>query len=791
MNTAANEASPTPEEKSLANQILNLKSPLWIEAEENQTGLMTALDVALKAVGSCSTIWSELEDFTGAEDVLHFILQVISIRHGFFQREHAIRIPNGFSARLTQDRLQDQDLWLAIIKRQIKYFKINPETYVLCFYGRNVPGICTAWEHAKWDKAAYEKFHDLLAALSMAGFKVVYAPLTEPRIARDRDRAKILINQLIPVSGEPPEFMRLDLMLDKIDGDIGDDVIFDKISYRPQKEKTPSLKKALDRLQAQLKNIASKAQSQLDKVEKKQVERELTRLWLLYAATFFRSARPFNIFLSSPVFPPRWKFNLEGIDNDWDRQKDAQDWLREFQNGVDDSTGKSIPLFWSKPGGKYWLFRDASFSVRYILATFFARIEIRGLNTYIKVPSPAWIHYNIAQWYFRAYCTTDHTVPLCDVLYHLYQSIKLVSSARVEDETQDVNSQGYQRNLWTKAVTDLIKMLKLGRISLRLWMDREVAQSWFGSEVLGRVLKTVEAQRKFIFGSGTGTDLAAQAYSMELVHYLERTTQSYALLFEDQMSQGLRNDSDALMEADFVYYSRTPCPEKPGISQTHEMALFQEGAKWRNLESLKGPLADIVKKLQTNDEIHREFLTRECEATQRHEYDPDNEPMVVRSNHELFREVRTCMRRWIAPAELRPDFPQIIRTVISMTNKHIKRAYILENYRTLDVTRQVWNVIPSMPESRPIWGHVVILARLALQGCVYAPPSLINFELEERVEALTYLGLALGHLGRFFEAHRRLNEAEALLSKIPHRQNSYKRSMIELRRAEVHFLEAY
>jgi hypothetical protein len=83
-----------------------------------------------------------------------------------------------------------------------------------------------------------------------------------------------------------------------------------------------------------------------------------------------------------------------------------------------------------------------------------------------------------------------------------------------------------------------------------------------------------------------------------------------------------------------------------------------------------------------------------------------------------------------------------------------------------------------------------MLSRIILTACSFCPPVLFEFEMSQRVEVLGHHGLALAHLGRFFEAHRRLNEAAALRSKLERKTDIIDLAILRLRRAEVHLLEA-
>ena len=61
--------------------------------------------------------------------------------------------------------------------------------------------------------------------------------------------------------------------------------------------------------------------------------------------------------------------------------------------------------------------------------------------------------------------------------------------------------------------------------------------------------------------------------------------------------------------------------------------------------------------------------------------------------------------------------------------------------------------------------EATVACNLALRCCQLIPPEHFQFEIETRIKLQALYGTSLGYLGRYYEAHRHLNEAMALLSK--------------------------
>jgi hypothetical protein len=101
-----------------------------------------------------------------------------------------------------------------------------------------------------------------------------------------------------------------------------------------------------------------------------------------------------------------------------------------------------------------------------------------------------------------------------------------------------------------------------------------------------------------------------------------------------------------------------------------------------------------------------------------------------------------------------------------------------------------WSSINGDDASLKTWQQACVLARLSNDLAAHLPPDHLPHEARLRVMGTTLYGLSLGHLHRFYEAHRRFNEAKALLTKGEHGNDSLEFSIVDLRRGEVLLIEA-
>lgn len=124
---------------------------------------------------------------------------------------------------------------------------------------------------------------------------------------------------------------------------------------------------------------------------------------------------------------------------------------------------------------------------------------------------------------------------------------------------------------------------------------------------------------------------------------------------------------------------------------------------------------------------------------------------------------------------------------------HVRRAKLLEHQGVMPLGRASEATLEKLAlplEAARTWVRACALCGQALDIAFDLHPDLLQEDLRLRIRASTVYGLALGRLGRFYEAHRRLNEAHALLSKSEGAVEPLEVGIIELRRTEVHLTEA-
>ena len=811
--------------KGLGKDGCNDKKALWVEVKPEPkeggivyTGLTVVLHYALKQLREkeqIAAIWIEMEDFPDAFCLLHYIFQVISLRLGLFQLEHPVLVPRSMETEIEQcikNNVNPVTIWKKVVQRITLYLNIQPGKFAIFFYGRNVPGMCAGWEGTPWTENHYMGFHQMVEALADIGYRVVYAPLTLDRIERDEKKAESVIGDaeyLVKKAEWLPEKTIEDSFDDwekrvrkKLehrkschDTIKGKEKIFVSIKCSPEHGDVPALESTLHEFfKVDIEDLHNKL------VEPKKRFPELfQKLHFLFASAHFRTSRPLNVFITEPVFPAPYPFNLKGIDNDWQRMSQAEKWLRFY---------REKKLLWRKPGGNYWFFRDARLSLLYILGH---AVKLPSWNSSadpsveadpsfdFPAQRASYFHYEISQWYFRAYCTTNHAVPLCEALSHVYRSIlRLPHAYPVAKTTKErlQNCAQFRLYLWIRSVSEWIKFLRVGRKSLHFWLDYPAAKPWFDPDQIDVILGKVEVQRaKFFVNHIEDNDpnqFGSSSYTSGLLRELRLEMKSCWDVFNRQTGfSGSAYDAtpplDAIPEmATNIIIKDNGFDDwrqnKSDLPYLEKADIFhKEIDLWRRSEEHKGNREDICIQSRSNDSWK---LNNILLMLEKDEKDPHPDGII------LYKELRSYCRNSLWKMDAFRNISYVITILESLAYDHIRRAKIVEDAVTIDTLIERKYLIPSPPQSRSLWRQVSIISKIALAICSIAPPAIYEFELSQRVKLYGYHGLALGHLGRFFEAHRCFNEAAAILSKLDSRADTVDLAVLKLRRAEIHLMEA-
>lgn len=772
---------------------------------DNESGIMAVLRDAFeisKRRDRFSCVWLEMEDYTCAEELAHSLLQIIALRRGLFQLEHAVLMPSRF-----QDfRMEDDDhnyeemgpngshAWRERFFRMARYFGIQKERWVIFLYGRNVPGICAGWDGSPWSWKQYVEFHRFLDGLAANGFLVVYAPYSRRRLREDRKKANKtrqretkLGSRLVPENDRPklrppirwnPDTVK-DAWIDTVLEDIVKDPNLATIRYvEVAVDPIPSTTHYTETLLPYFADEILGALYPPEKPDGTEVWPEkdaILRAHFLYACSLFRRSRPLSAFLSEGVFPAPDAFGMEGLDNDWARHEQSNDWVRSFRDKG---------FFWRKPGGNVWLYRDARLGMQALLqkaknVPVGSRGGEGGLKLAAAYQLRARMHFWIAAWYARAFFTTSHSVPIIEAFHHLYKSITLApiagcatrlrkgegAAGRPAKAPDPLLHRRYQQQIWMRSMINITKLFRIGRSALLFWLDRPAAERHFGFEARKKTLRHIIAVHRVLFGTEAPKDLDVRKVWDKGKAAISVLRTEWELLW----CEFTRRPYQTQFHTHSLEDTQRSC-------EYSKVQLFLDSPKWRQraAEHEKEPL------LLPKPSLDKwETLLKDHEAPP-----PRTTPMNGRDLYRKFQGlVNEAGKEYLGTDVL----PQLAEVLYRFTYDHVRRAKIVELCKD---KRDDLKVVPCGEKSRRLWVQVIVLSRSAFNLCRSISPHLVDVEYETRIYVSTLYGLALGRLGRFVEAQRRLNEANARLSKLPRRVDEVELAIIELRRAEVHLLEA-
>ncbi len=135
-----------------------------------------------------TAIWLELEDHFGIPHVAYEILQIIAVRIGRFQLDHATLLPvQEVGHQEANERAIQWDIhfWRNHCRLLFDTWGFKPESCLIVLYGRNGPGGCVGFKQRYWQTGAEPTMTRFLECLTELGFRMVYAPYSKRRFTRD------------------------------------------------------------------------------------------------------------------------------------------------------------------------------------------------------------------------------------------------------------------------------------------------------------------------------------------------------------------------------------------------------------------------------------------------------------------------------------------------------------------------------------------------------------------------------------------------------------------------------
>ena len=517
-------------------------------------------------------------------------------------------------------------------------------------------------------------------------------------------------------------------------------------------------------------------------------------IWL-YGATLFRKARHSSALISEALFPCPERFNVKEIDNDEERSR-----IVFGPTGNGDPTWVSrleeSGILLRKPGGYAWKYRDMRLGMQWILDHRIWNTE-NELTLWVIRPR---IHFWIGDWYLRAFYATGHHSPLIEAIYHFFSAIDLSRFYVPKPECSPPSGkidlervlQARQRLAW-RAACQLELALDVGTKSLKFWCSGIPLDSTF-------------------FRSGDSSNLADELKGMNFNPICGDELTSPGFFVNDERGQtplfieSLMNLVNSVL-AEKVIAIQTAVKTEGGRHHSH-MSQRSTSSKVESFcldvphetDNIAKPESWPVMKFKSqfgkkkdpllNDQNHgipwfppngtiwpnidEKGAIAPSPASAGMDQKSLDQSAACRLASDAFQRI---MISWIANGA--KD-----ELLFATLWKSLEVAYRLIRRAQMDYAGRIGG-----PNDLRLWQHASVICHVTLDAARSLSGESREAGINLRIRGLIYYGLCLGGIRRFSEAHRRLNEAHALLSRGQLDSSSEFLSQIHIRRAEVFLFE--
>ena len=787
------------------------------------SGCASAMRVAFRKLLSkrYHCLWLELQDYPTPEGLIQDVLRVLALRVGSYQLEHVILFPEA-----------GVDL-LAHLKRLLKFLGISSGKWVLFFYGRSIAGAASSWQNTPWTKEQLDKFEVLLDVLCKAGFHCVYSPITRSRIEKERLKTKVTSCKLYPNSKKQiPHFKEAFQVALNHRGAVTS-TQDDKIGSQLGQDSTPVLSNAshldiFDSLQRLLtenwiKPKPLEFKGDISPDEKLTSAREAVtwyyrKMRFLYASTLFRQSRHTSAFFSDAVFPCPNKFNLNGIDNDWVRSIEVNQWVGQLG---------SIDVFFYKPGGYSWKYRDMRLGLQNEIEaipfanlneTIFKQIysnattdeteikeemeRVSPLSYALQIRSRS--HFEIAKWYWRAFNATGHYLPFIETLYHYFECLDNIDFARpislpFEKIANNAKNQdtiwGYQITLARDSMLSMIKCLKTGKPWVKFWLtgvrghemfEFTQLEKWFENKLKNLVERP---KNQKIRNWNNELKMAKTMLRVELAA-VQSSLQSEAGNYVPIPHSGITMP-DSRFDQFSRKYERTNKLQQPEL---FDLGISSDSQVWKDEFDLGFTSWLNHRLLHLNHKRGAKFpLDQISQAIKGTTDDDPSETAAVGL------KIRRLRAAWVKDNlhRAKPFSAGQKKQEWGFDNSAaIFLVELISDYAYLLVKRAKMEAACSVPDedwarkTRTRWIQATMYCSLGLNLCKHLHPAYLQRERRQQIKLQTLYGLSLAYLGRPLEANRRFNEASAILSKESRTPDEVETAIIRIRRATASLLRS-
>lgn len=796
--------------------------------------------------------WMETQDYMDVDALIRDFFRGLALRLGQFQNRHVSLHPldesiadtifqNRHDSKQYEAKCEQTVKKIArMINKVLTEYRVTASNLVVMLYGRDSYGTCSGLVPSIWSEKSPSFFclHLFIEALATSGIKVIYFPLLEPRSKHKRSRNfDISLADDDGQESRDPEMPRQNLDRDpnnihsidfgwpfdpmvewfeRLNGDnsrknedplaagqpavkapdsvaTGDAEAHAASETLADHKDEPSVLPSeatysvfADMLRAaagplfkisfgnsngnvrdtNFKTIRVRG-GDLSSLGCKELIRLERRLLFLYAITLFRHSRHPAALSSEATFQCPFRFNPNGIDNDFLRSEESAEWITSLRRAA---------VFLDKPGGSMWMRRDIRLAMRCILESIEVESEYqnhKGTKTQIRrslIGCRARIHFWIGDWYFKAFCSSAHLTPVIEAVHHRIMAaifspfaapksyanrLKDWLNRRSVSEVEEARSLAtYQGLIFESSMLEAAKTLLVAKPSLKVWQASSIDASWLDASHRKTVHRQLSAARRKI------SRLLAAVNEDSDCHFRRRLRAAQKLLIKTMKvvcdsftteGGGKKREGKAETELSLISQEPTsssrPDGDSPCLSSSWDVICSNERDfvdKIKSQFSRITPQSNIFNDLTT---LNDEFGAIKAKSEWKMNY-----------------------------AGNRQTLSNMIWLLAETSYIFLRRAKLLYH--------------ASGKISFDYWIKSARACNLGLDLCRHLPFSHLDFHLQSLVKLHSLYAISLANLGRFFEANRHLNEAQALLSKTPS-ATAADFAIVNLRRAEVRLTECY
>lgn len=730
-----------------------------------------------------------------------------------------------------------------MIDNVLTEYRVTASNLVVMLYGRDSYGTCSGLVPSIWSEGtkSFCCLHLFIEALATSGIKVIYFPLLEPRSKHKRSRTfdisltdedlqepRTTQSDLKNTENQKSDLSRIQLIdfgwpydpmvewIEVLNGDKSRKAAGPSQSGQPVREasdsaasvdansKAPSESEAAhpygptalpseatysvfaDMLRAAVgpmfkisfgnsednasatdfKTIRVRG-GDLRSLGPKELIRLERRLLFLYSITLFRHSRHPAALSSEATFQCPFRFNPNGIDNDYLRSEESAEWITSLRRAA---------VFLDKPGGSMWMRRDIRLAIRSIMESIEVQSKYQnaeGEEIPIRrslVGCRARIHFWIGDWYFKAFCSSGHLTPVIEAVHHRIMAAVFSPFAAPKSYADDLKDwlqsqttskklavqslATYQGLIFESSMLEAAKTLLLAKSSLKVWQASSIDASWLDASHRKTVHHQLSVARRKI------SRLLAAANEDSDYQFRRRLRTAQKLLIKTMKvvcdsftteGGGKKREGKADTELSLISQDPTSFNHPEGSSP-------RLSSSW---EVICGNESDFV------DKIESQFIR-------------------ITPQLNIFGDL-TTLNNDFAAIKAKSDW-KMLHAGDRQTLSNMIWLLGETSYVFLRRAKLMYHATGKI--SFDCWIKSARACNLGLDLCRHLPFSHLDFHLQSLVKLHSLYAISLANLGRFFEANRHLNEAQALLSKTPS-ATAADFAIVNLRRAEVRLTECY